>query len=134
MRLSGWLTMLTGMILFLTLIGVDTGLTFIVDFLGLDSTGIAFVDSSFFTQLIAAIAIVGTTGLVIGTFGRSLDPRLLIAPFIVIIAGMFAQTFIKIISLVGNEGQIWMTSIVVVLFGSLAVGFAMACLDYFSGG
>lgn len=134
MRLGGWLMMLTGMILFLTILGINTGLDSIVNFLGLTSTGINFVDSSFYVALLAAIGLLAGAGVVIGTIGRSVDPRFFIAPFVVTVAGFFIKTFVSIIKLVAAYEQNWMTFIIVIIFGTLAVGFSMACADYVSGG
>lgn len=130
MKLKGWLVMLTGMTLFLTILGIDSGLNSVINFLGLDSTGIDFIDGSFYVQLIAVLTGISIAGVGIGLFARSYDPGLVYAPFIVVVAGVFIKTFISLIKLFSNEA-FWISSIVLIIFGGLLVGFVMACFDYF---
>ena len=145
MKLGGWLMMLTGLIIFLSLLGLPAGLDGILDTIGVDInqdtsqiTSADMESSGFWGKLFggtSGILIVLGTGAIItiGLFARGYDPSLIILPFIVTVAGLYISTFWGIIKLVIDLNQAWMTSIVGLIFGSLAVGFVMACVDYFAG-
>lgn len=132
MKLGSWLIMITGMIIFLTILGIDSGLVYILEQLGLTSGG-DLMSSNFYTTMFAALAVIGSGAVVVGLFAKSYDTSLVILPFILFILGLFTKTFFSIINLVGTYDQLWMTSIVLVIFGSLGVGFIMSCVDYFVG-
>ena len=146
MKLGGWVVMLSAMVLFLTLLGLPTGLNSILDSIGIsinpttseiisaDIETSSFWDAIFGTTGIL-VAIIGTAigSIVIGLFGKGYDVSLVYAPFIVTIAGTYVVTFWGIIQYVRGFEQLWMTSIIGLIFGVLGVGFAMSCLDYFGG-
>jgi len=146
MKLGGWVVLLSTMVLFLTLLGLPTGLSRVLDSMGVtisqETNGIDVVDieqSSIWDEIFGTtgilVALIGTVigSVAIGLFGKGYDVSLVYAPFIVAIAGMYASTFWGIISYVKSFEQLWMTSIVGLIFGVLGVGFLMACLDYFGG-
>jgi len=146
MRLGGWMVMLTGLVLFLTLVGLPTGLTSILNSLGItinpvtaEITAIDIESSSFWSEIFGTtgilVAVIGTGvgSVLVGLFGKGYDPSLVYAPFIVAVAAIFISTFWGIISYVMSFGQLWMTSIVGLMFGVLGVGFVMSCVDYFGG-
>ena len=145
MKLGSWLVMLTALIMFLSLLGLPAGLDGILDTVGINinqtTSEIESVDmegSSFWSELFNGtsgilILLGGAAIVTIGLFARGYDPSLIILPFIVTVAGLYISTFWGIIKLVIDLNQAWMTSIVGLIFGSLAVGFVMACVDYFAG-
>jgi len=146
MKLGGWVVMLSAMVLFLTLMGLPTGLDSIMTSIGVttNSTTSEIVsvdveqssiwDSIFGTTGILVLIIgTGVGSILIGLFGKGYDVSLVYAPFIVAIAGIFVSTFWGIIVYVKGFEQLWMTYIVVLIFGVLGLGFAMSCLDYFGG-
>jgi len=132
MKLGGWLMMLTGMILVLTFLGIDSGLSSILSWMGISTTSADFAISTFFTTIIVALGVIGTGAIVIGLFAKSYDPSLIITPFIVLVLALFIKTFVSIINLVGGYEQSWITSITIVIFGVLGVGFVMSGVDYFA--
>lgn len=143
MRLGGWVMMLSAMIIFLTLIGMETGLTTTLDSLGISinqTSGefVADIESSSIWDAIFGTAgvliLIGTAGLVlIGLFGRGYDPSLAYAPFIVAVGALYMSTFWSIISYVAGFNQWWMTSIIGLIFATLGIGFIMSCINYFGG-
>ena len=144
MKLGSWLVMLTVMIMFLTLIGLPTGLDATLDKIGININPTtseivsADIESStlwdrIFGSGIGILVILGAGAVVaIGLFARSYDTSLVILPFIVFVAGMYISTFWGIIDFVSKLNQAWMTSIVGLIFTGLAVGFVMSCVDYFA--
>ncbi len=145
MRLQGWLIMLTAMIMFLSLLGLPVGLDPILKGVGVNITSsnaqLVSADiesSSFWAKLFGGtsgiLIIIGAGAvLTIGLLARGYDPSLIIIPFIVLVGTLYIGTFWAIISLVKDYEQIWMTSIVGIIFASLAVGFGVACVSYFAG-
>ena len=146
MRLGGWVVTLSAMIMFLTLMGLPTGLDDIMTSIGVttNSTTSAIISadveqSTFWSKIFGTTGILvliigtGVGSVLIGLFGKGYDVSLVYAPFIVAIGGIFVSTFWGIIVYVKGFEQLWMTSITALIFGILGLGFAMACLDYFGG-
>jgi len=146
MKLGGWVVTLSAMILFLTLMGLPTGLDSIMTSIGVTTnSSTSEIVSADIEQSTIWSKIFGTTGILvliigtgvgsvlIGLFGKGYDVSLVYAPFLVAIAGIFVSTFWGIIIYVKGFEQLWMTSIVTLIFGVLGLGFAMSCLDYFGG-
>ncbi len=145
MKLGGWLVMLTALIMFLSLLGLPAGLDGILGTVGisvnettseLESADIE--NSGFWGRIFSGttgiLVILGGAAIVtIGLFARGYDPSLILLPFIVFVGTLYVSTFWAIIKLVIDLGQPWLTSIIGLIFGALAVGFAMSCVDYFAG-
>lgn len=155
MKLGTWMVMLIVLIMFLSFMGVPTGLNpipeaFGIDINNTDSTleGADVESSNFWSYLFdeepfellgvkfskgILLSLVGTALVVIGLFAKGYDTSLVILPIVVFIAGLFISTFWGVISYVSTFSQWWMTSLITIIFGGLAVGFIMSCLDYYAG-
>ena len=145
MKLGGWLVMLTAMIMFLSLLGLPAGLDGILGTVGISLNETTFElesadieSSNFWKELFGGtsgiLIVLGTAAIVtIGLFARGYDPSLILLPFIVFVGTLYVSTFWAIIKLVIDLNQPWLTSIIGLIFGALAVGFAMSCVDYFAG-
>ncbi len=145
MRLQGWLIMLTAMIMFLSLLGLPVGLDPILEAVGvnIDSSNAQLVSADIESSNFWAKLFGGTSGILIilgagavvtiGLLARGYDPSLIIIPFIVLVGTLYIGTFWAIIKYVMAFNQAWMTSIVGIIFASLAVGFGVACVSYFAG-
>jgi len=145
MKLGGWLVMLTAMIIFLSLLGLPTGLNSTLEQVGIninqDTAQIESADiesSSLWERIfgsgIGILVILGGAAIVaIGLFARGYDPSLILIPFIVFVGGLYISTFWGIISYVATFNQTWMTSIIGLIFSTLAIGFIVSCVDYFGG-
>jgi len=154
MKLGSWMVMIVVMIMFLSFMGLQTGLSPIPETFGIninqtDSsvTNADLENSGFWNYLFGStaftilgiefskgilLAIAGTGVIIIGLFAKGYDTSLIILPLVIFIAGLFVSTFWAIISMVSIYNQWWMTSIITLIFGGLAVGFGMACVDYFA--
>ena len=145
MKLQGWLIMLTAMIMFLSILGLPVGLDPVLDGLGInidqDTGEVKSADiesSSLWAKIFGGtsgilIILGGAAVIAIGLFARGYDPSLIIIPFIVFVGGLYISTFWGIIKYVMAFNQSWMTSIIAIIFSALAVGFIVACVDYFAG-
>ncbi len=144
MKLGGWLVMLTAFVTILTIIGIPTGLNPILQKIGINispasqliSTNLE--NSTFWNKLFSSgtgilVTLIAAGGAVIvGFFARGYDTSLVILPFVVFVAELYITAFSSIIKYVSAFGQWWLTSIMVVIFGSLGIGFIMANVDYFA--
>jgi len=146
MKLGGWLVMLTALIMFLTLIGLPTSLNSILETVGVNineetaqlNTSSDMESSSFWSNIFGTggfliILAGGATIVAIGLFARGYDPSLILLPLVVFVAGLYITTFWTLIKYVSTFNQAWATSVVGIVLASLAVGFAMSCVDYFAG-
>ena len=138
MKLGGWVVMLTGLILFLTFVGISTGLDDILVSVGImegtEVTGGNLGGSSLFGQIFTGTGFLVTLGLTslisIGLYITSKDINVLFAPFVIFIAQLFIKTFYSVTKLVGGTGYEWATNITIVIFSLLGLGFIFACVDY----
>jgi len=145
MKLGGWVMMLTTMVLFMTLVGVSTSFTIILNLLGVTqvegASGVVLSGdvegSSLWNNLFGVDGIIAGLGVgtavAVGLFIATKEIGVLLIPFIVLVGQTYIGTFWATIMKVSAYGQWWMTSIVVLIFTSLAVGFIVALVDYFGG-
>lgn len=144
MKLGAYLMMLVGMMIFLELVGISTGIGQTLGVFGINInsqngqvTSADIENSSFWDTLFgnAGILVLLAAGgaVIIGLFAKSYDTSLVILPFVIAVGGWFISTFWIIINYVVQLNETWMTSLVATIFGVLAIGFVMALVDYFSG-
>ncbi|HDK42076.1 MAG TPA: hypothetical protein ENG87_01750 [Candidatus Pacearchaeota archaeon] len=146
MKLGAWLVMLTVMIMFITTMGINTGLNPILTKLGVtinsDTSQLQTADlesSTFWDKLFNSntgflIVLAGGAVIVtIGLFARGYDTSLILLPFVIFVSGLYIKTFWSLISFTLDFNQWWLTSIVGIIFTGLGVGFIMANVDYFGG-
>jgi len=142
MKLGVWMMMLVGMMVFLTILGIPTGISGILEKVGfelnIDNETINgdVENSMFWTTFMMALALVSAGGaIIVGLFAKTFDVSLIIVGPVIWIAGTFIGTFWHAMLYTQNNsgGQFWRTSIVFLVFSTLAIGFTMACLDYFAG-
>ena len=124
MKLGGWLVMLTAMIMFLSLLGLPTGLNSTLEKVGInidsDTAQLESADiesstlwNKIFGSGVGILVILGGAAIVaIGLFARGYDPSLILITFIVFVGGLYISTFWGIISYVATFNQSWMTNII----------------------
>lgn len=151
MKLGQWMMMISGMILVLSLMGLEIpGLNPINQAVGLNVTNGTTVSADLESSTIFS-ALFGSDSEAIQLFGISLasgillsllaggvvtaglyiitkDTAILILPILIIIAGLYASTFVSVVSYF-DVG--WARSIAVSIFGIISIGFLMSILDYF---
>lgn len=155
MKLGQWMVMLTGMILFLSLIGLEIpGLNPVNQAVGLNVTNGTVVSadiesSTLFGTLFGnsseAVSLFGvdiTNGLLLlliaggaitaGLYVATKDTSILILPWLVIVAGLYISTFGAIVSY-PELAVPWARKIAIGIFGVLGLGFIMSIIDYFLG-
>lgn len=149
MKFWNYVVILTAMIIFLEFTGVPTGLSSILNTIGINinqntseliSADIA--NSGFYSQVfgsgvgLLAILIASGVGIVIvGLFAKSYDVSLIVAPFIVFVGGLYISTFWTLILYVQNISgqQGWIVALITTILAPLGIGFVISCVDYFKG-
>jgi len=153
MKLGGWIVMITTMIIILSFIGVNTSLSPLVSNLGINITDaelqkVDIESSSLWERLFSEsaieifgvefdtggilIALLGGT-IIIGFLAKGYDVSLILLPIVIFFLSIFVSSFASIISYINDFHNWWMTSMVVIIFGALMVGFVMSGIDYFGG-
>lgn len=146
MKLGAWLIMLTALMIFLSFLGIETGASGILSSVGINGLKgnaediTTDIESSSFWNTIfgttGILVLLGVTGAVIvGLFGKGYDVSLVLATFIIFVGGLFIQTFYLVVNhaITTYGGMDWIIYLTVFIFGSLTIGFIMACVDYFGG-
>ena len=146
MKLGGWIVMLVSLVLFVTIFGVETSISPILDKVGITiNSSITTVEgitmdpegSTFWGWIFGTggfLVALGVGGLVaIGLFGKGYDPSLIYAGFLIPLAVLFISAFVGVVTYVNGFGQAWMTFITTFIFSALSVGFVMSCVSYFGG-
>lgn len=144
MKFGAWCVMITVMIMFCGMLGVNTALVPLLKDVGLyfgddgDFQKADFQSSYMWsllfgsvTGLLTTLAITGAV--TVGLYLTSKDNAVLILPFLVWIGTLFVGSFWSMIIYVDALNQWWMTSLAVLIFGGLGIGFIFSALDYFLG-
>lgn len=148
MKLGAWLVMLTVMMFFLALVGINiTGLSPILQDMGLtinitsDATSSSSVadfnvkTSSFwnflFNTTTGVLIILAGTAVIVGMFARGYDTSLVLLPIIMFVGTLYVSTFWSVIQYVQGFNLLWMSAVTVLIMGGLLVGFFWSLFDYF---
>jgi len=144
MKFSEWVVVLLVMAIFLSLVGIPTGITSVMNDYGVNITtagGIQTADmgnSGFFNYLFGTgtgilIVLIGSGAVIIGLFAKSYDTSLVILPIILTTATSFIAIFWSTIKYIMQFEQIWMTSTIGLLFVGIGAAFIWSAVDYFAG-
>lgn len=145
MKFSEWIVVLVVMTMFLSFVGIPTGVSTILSDYGVNITSSQLVDadignSGFFNYLfgsgagILIVLISSTAGaVIIGLFAKSYDTSLVILPVIVTTTGAFIAIFWSTIQYIMAFNQWWITSLVSIIFIGMGVAFIWSAVDYFAG-
>lgn len=121
-----------GMMLILNGMGIPTGVTTILSWVGLADPTQAIDTSLFFTAIAAVFAVSTVTGIVVGLFTRA-SPESYIASGLCGGLLVFLGTFTEIINTAGSRGQDWAYYVVLVLLAPVAIGYGISLISYWRG-
>lgn len=121
-----------GMMLIMNIMGMPTGVTTILSWIGLADPTQSIDTSLFFTAIIAVFAATAVTGIIIGTLTRSSPESYIIAP---LVAGLvvFVGTFTQIINTASAGGQDWEYYVILVILAPVAIGYGISLISYWRG-
>ena len=144
MKLWNYMVMLVAMMIFMEFVGIPTGLSLVLNTVGININPVThelinadIESSSLFNWIFAAtgvlVVLAGGAAVIVGLFAKSYDTSLVILPAIISVGGLFAGTFGFVIQHISSYGDSWATKIVVIIFGTLGVGFLWSCVEFFRG-
>jgi len=122
-----------GMMLIMNIMGIPTGVTTILSWVGLADPSQSIDTSLFFTAIIAVFTATAVTGIIIGTLTRSSPESYIIAP---LVAGLvvFVGTFTSIINYSkASTGADWAYYVVLVILAPVAIGYGISLISYWRG-
>lgn len=122
-----------GMMLIMNIMGIPTGVTTILSWVGLANPTQAIDTSLFFTAIIAVFAATAITGIIIGTLTRSSPESYIIAP---LVSGLvvFVGTFTSVINYASaSTGNDWASKVILVLLAPVAIGYGISLISYWRG-
>lgn len=140
MKLAAWTVLLIGMITFLTLMGLPTGLTSTLEKFGLYTTNgeiteVNIEGSSMWDYILGLEGILAgfalSSAIIAGLYWKTGDTNLLAIPGMIFIGQLLMALFYPTIKLV--SGTPWATAIVSLVFVTLSGGFIVSLYDYFLG-
>lgn len=124
-----------GMMLVLNIMGIPTGVSSILSWIGLSGSSQTVDVSLFITTILAVFA--GTalvTGIFIGLLTRSTAPEsYLIAPLMAQLA-VFVGTFTSVINYASAAtGNDWSSKVILVIMAPVAIGYGISLISYWRG-
>ena len=149
MKLWNWLTIMFGMMIFLYFMGFPfTGSKEILNDAGISinetnyqNSTIDVADSNWARDLFDGtdgifLALAGLGAVVIGIWGRTVDWKLIVLPFMVTFVVKFIRVgkgLIDLVSTQGDDGAGWLVAIIVTVFGTLTVMAVISMVEWFGG-
>lgn len=150
MKLYNWLTIMFGMMVFLFFLGFPlTDSSEILEDAGVSVNETNYEDSTIdvadsrwtrniFDGTDAILALLAIGGAItIGIWGKTLDWKLIVLPFIVGFVAKFLRVGWGLINLVNTQaedGSGWLVAIIVTVFGTLTAMAVFSMVEWFAGG
>ena len=122
-----------GMMLIMNIMGIPTGVTTILSWVGLADPNQAIDTSLFFTAILAVFAATAITGIIIGTLTRSSPESYLLAPLVgglVVFVGTFTSVINYASTTTGND---WSSKVILVILAPVAIGYGISLISYWRG-
>lgn len=135
MRIFKYIFMMTGLILLLEFAGIPTGAEALIDFVGIATSGTGITTSDFWNAIFGSSGIlIGLAiGVTIGILTRAPPENFIILPLITGSLGFFASSFVSIMIYSIANYEIWVSSLIVLIFGPLTIGYLLSLVDFFRG-
>lgn len=149
MKLWNWLTIMFGMMIFLYFMGFPlTGSKEILNDAGISinetnyqNSTIDVADSNWSRNLFDGtdallFSLIGLGAVVIGIWGRTVDMKLILLPFMVTFVVKFIRVGHGLVTLVntqGEDGAGWLIGIIVTVFGTLTAMAVISLVEWFGG-
>lgn len=131
-KLWTYLTIMIGITALLTLAGIDTGLGWFLNIVGMGSGSASFSTSSLLIAIglvLASAGVVGAGGIFLGFFTMIPFEYVFLAPFATGTLIAFIGVFTAVINY-ANGFPGWIYYPIWIIFGVLAIGYAMAAIEW----
>ncbi len=135
MKMYTYTVMMVGMIILLEILGIPTGTTAILNYVGIDiNTGVNADISSLrtlvFTTILSAIVI---GGVILGLITRTQPENYVILPFLTFFFVLFVGFFWNVIDYAYATGSVWGSRVVLLLLAPIGVGWFLSVIEFFRG-
>lgn len=132
MKVYYYLVITVGLMIFLSMAGIDTPSSFIISKMNIFNLE-TFTTSSFYIALIAVLVASATAGIIIGSFTRTPIESSLIAGFIsatlALLIGDIVSIYIHVLSL----GVSWIANLLLLILAPFVVGYAISLIEFWRG-
>ena len=122
-----------GMILIMNSMGIPTGVSTILSWIGLADPTQAIDTSLFFIAVAAVFSASAVVGIIIGTLTRSSPESYIAAAFtggLLVFAGTFTSVINYIQAATGND---WAAKVMLVIMAPVAIGYGISLVSYWRG-
>ena len=135
MKFWTYTTIMMGMILLLEIMGIPTGTTAILNFVGIDinegvNVGVSPLRTLIFTVVLGGIAI---AGIIAGLLSRSRPENYVVLPVVTTFGVLFVNFFWNIISYAYATGSVWGSRVVLLLLAPIGVTWFLSAVEFFRG-
>lgn len=126
---------MVGMIILLEIMGIPTGTTAVLNFIGIDiNTGVNVDTSSLrtlvFTTILAGVILAAIT---IGVITRAQPENYVILPIITFFFVLFIGFFWNVIDYAYATGSVWGARVVLLILAPIGVGWFLSVVEFFRG-
>lgn len=124
---------MVGMIIFLEILGIPTGTTAILNYIGIDintgvNTDVSSLRTLVFTTILGAIVI---GGVILGLITRTQPENYVILPVLTFFFVLFVSFFWNIIDYAYATGSAWGARVVLLLLAPIGVGWFLSVIEFF---
>jgi len=131
-RVFTYVIIATTMIILLEMAGFPTGLTNVINYLGINPNAPDVSNSAFFGDIAAIFGGAILAAIIIGTFTRTPPESYIISGVVLTILTTFASTFMAVINYSANF-DIWVRYLVFIIFLPFSVGFVLSTIEFWRG-
>lgn len=135
-KVWNYIIITTGLVLLFQLAGIPTGAQTLLNFVGLGTSSAELNTSSFWDAifgptgiLIAAVVV----GIFVGFLTRGHPENFIIYPLIGGSLALYLSSLQSIINYTVSNAPVWVSTIVLIVLGTLGVGYLLALVEFFRG-
>lgn len=132
MKLYMFVTIVTGIMILMSLAGINTTGGYVLNKLGLIDNIENFQNSTLYLGILAVFAAVSVGGLIIGYFTKTSPESYLVAPVAAILI-LFVGDLISIVTYSWANYPNWVSYIVLLLSAPLVIGYTISAIDWWRG-
>lgn len=132
MRMFNFIIMITTLMIVFNLAGINTTTGYLLSKTGIIDAPENFANSAFVLQIVAILALVTATGIIIGFFTKTSPEAYLVAPLASILV-LFIGDILFILNYAKANYSAWVSNILLVIMVPIAIGYAITVIDWWRG-
>ncbi len=134
MKVFNYIILIVGMISLLEIAGIPTGVSNILNFVGINiGVSSTTIGSGFYLAVLAIMSAAIVVGVGVGFITKSPSENYVILPLIVGSLFFFGGAFTSIINWAFANTPVWTSTIVSLILGLLSVGYIVSLVEFFRG-